>query len=59
MTTSITRPPWVDVRTPQQKQEAALLVAFHRLTPKGQMMAFKAAKRLRAANPSTRTGASI
>lgn len=46
MTTSITRPPGTDVRTTQQKQEAALLAAFRRLTPKGKLMAFKAARRL-------------
>lgn len=58
MTTSITRPPGTDVRTSQQKQEDALLAAFRRMTPKGRMMVFKAARRMRAANPSTRSGAS-
>lgn len=48
MTTSLTRPPGTDVRTREEKQEAALLAAFRRLTPKGRMMAFKAARRLRA-----------
>lgn len=46
MTTSITRPPGTDVRTSQEKQEDALLASFRRLTPKGRMMAFKAARRL-------------
>lgn len=32
MTTSITRP-WKDLRTPQEKQEAALLAAFRQMEP--------------------------
>lgn len=31
MTTSITRPPWVDVRTTAEKQEDALVAAFRRM----------------------------
>ena len=33
MTTTITRP-WQDLRTPQEKQEAALLAAFRNLEPR-------------------------
>lgn len=32
MTTHICRP-WKDLRTPQERQEAALLAAFRQLTP--------------------------
>jgi hypothetical protein len=46
MTTTHT--PGTDVHTREKLQEAALLAAFCRLTPKGRMMAFKAARRLRA-----------
>lgn len=44
--TIICRRPGTDFRTRQQKQEDALLAAFRRLTPKGRMMALKAARRL-------------
>jgi hypothetical protein len=49
MTTAICRRPDVDSRTREEKQEAALLAAFRRLTPKSRMMALKAARRTRAA----------
>ena len=49
--THICRRPGTDIRTMEEKQESALLAAFRRLTPKGRMMAFKAARRLLAANP--------
>jgi hypothetical protein len=49
MTTIICRRPGADVRTPAEKQEAALLAAFRRLTPRGRIMALKAARRLRVA----------
>jgi hypothetical protein len=34
-------------RTREEKQEAALLAAFRKLTPKGRMMALKAARGMR------------